>query len=111
MNNLLSMTIILLFLSAWITSMIGLDPIIGSFMIGIIIPRDSHLYILCIHTFENFVHMLLLPIYFALSGYIYILYNILSYSISKIINIKIIIIYLSIYLSNNKKVYKQISQV
>lgn len=68
MNNLLTLAVILLFLSGWIVSQVGIDPIVGSFIFGVIIPRPSRLYKVCTSTLDNFVVTLLLPLYFALSG-------------------------------------------
>jgi Kef-type K+ transport system membrane component KefB len=65
---LFSITIIFLFFSAWITSMFGVDSIIGSFIFGIIIPRNSKLFKLCLEKIEEIVMTLFLPLYFASSG-------------------------------------------
>lgn len=67
-NNLFSLTLALLFLSAWITYMIGLDGIIGSFAFGLIVPRHSGLHRNCTVWLEELVLTLFLPLYFASSG-------------------------------------------
>ena len=68
MINMLSITAVLLFLSSSLVAQFGIDPIVGSFIFGVIIPRHSRLYRMCIATLENFVVILLLPLYFAVSG-------------------------------------------
>jgi Kef-type K+ transport system membrane component KefB len=67
-NNLLTLSIILLFLSASIVAQLGIDPIVGSFLFGAVIPRHTHLHRCCVSTLENFVLVLLLPLFFAVSG-------------------------------------------
>lgn len=68
MNNLLTATIVMFLLSGWIVQQIGIDPIVGCFIFGVCVPRESALYKLCCTTLENFVIVILLPIYFAISG-------------------------------------------
>lgn len=69
MNNaLFCFTLILVFLSAWTTALLGLDSIFGAFIFGLIMPRDSHLFRECNEKIEEIVLTLTLPLYFALSG-------------------------------------------
>jgi Kef-type K+ transport system membrane component KefB len=65
---LFTVTIIFLFFSAWITSSFGVDSIIGSFIFGIIVPRNTKLFDNCIEKIEDIVITLFLPLYFAASG-------------------------------------------
>lgn len=68
MTNLYVGTIIVLFLCAWFTDLIGLDAIFGAFLFGIIMPRESQLFSTCLSTIEKFVITTMLPLYFAYSG-------------------------------------------
>jgi Kef-type K+ transport system membrane component KefB len=67
-SNLFALTLILVFLSAWTTTLLGLDPIFGSFIFGLIIPRESQLFHDCNEYIEDLVLTFMLPLYFALSG-------------------------------------------
>jgi len=53
MNSLFCFSLMLLFLSAWVTSMMGLDGIIGSFIFGVIVPRQSLLHGICVRWLEE----------------------------------------------------------
>jgi Kef-type K+ transport system membrane component KefB len=68
MIHLFSTTIVLTLFSAWFTSILGMDAIIGSFAFGVIVPRKSKLYSFCLHNIENFAATFFLPIYFVYSG-------------------------------------------
>jgi Kef-type K+ transport system membrane component KefB len=67
-NNLYSLIFILTLCSGWFVSQLGLDPIIGSFMFGIIVPRNTRLHASCLHKMHAFFLTMFLPIYFAYSG-------------------------------------------
>jgi len=67
-NHMFAMTLILVFLSSWTTSLLGLDAIFGSFLFGLIIPRESKLFHDCNEWIEEYVLTFTLPLYFALSG-------------------------------------------
>lgn len=67
-GNLFAGTVIVLFLCAWTTSLLGVHSIFGAFLFGLIIPRDSHLFHECNERIEDFVLTIMLPLYFALSG-------------------------------------------
>lgn len=67
-NNLFALTLILVFLSAWTTQLLGVHAIFGSFLFGLIVPRNSHLFKECNEKIEELVLTVTLPIYFALSG-------------------------------------------
>ena len=68
MNTLLTATIIGFLLAGWIVDQIGIDPIVGCFVFGVIVPRDSALYHHCVTSLESFVVIILLSLYFAISG-------------------------------------------
>jgi Kef-type K+ transport system membrane component KefB len=67
-NNLLTLVIVLMFLSAALVGQLGIDPIVGSFILGCAIPRNTKLFKVCEHTLENVVITLMLPLFFAISG-------------------------------------------
>jgi Kef-type K+ transport system membrane component KefB len=67
-SNLFTFTLLVLFMAAWTTSLIGLDVIFGAFIFGLAVPRDTQLFKDCNDHIEEFVLTLLLPLYFALSG-------------------------------------------
>lgn len=67
-NTLMSFLIICMYASAWVTSMFGIEAIIGSFMFGLIVPRSSRIFHVCTERLEVFVHVIMLPLYFAQSG-------------------------------------------
>ncbi|EJD50751.1 hypothetical protein AURDEDRAFT_99595 [Auricularia subglabra TFB-10046 SS5] len=63
-------TFVLLFMfaSAFFTDIIGVHPIFGGFLVGISVPRQANLNIHITEKLEDFVMLLMLPLYFALSG-------------------------------------------
>ncbi len=67
-NHLFAFTIIFCFLCAWITALLGVHAIFGSFLFGLIVPRGSHLFRECNEAIEELVLTVMLPIYFTLSG-------------------------------------------
>jgi Kef-type K+ transport system membrane component KefB len=56
------------FLTAFATEMIGVHAIFGAFVTGLIIPRKHDLKILLTEKIEDLVSVVLLPVYFTLSG-------------------------------------------
>lgn len=67
-NNLFALTICLVFLCAWTTSLLGVHTIFGSFLFGLVVPRGSHLFKECNERIEELVLTVTLPIYFTISG-------------------------------------------
>jgi Kef-type K+ transport system membrane component KefB len=67
-SNLFAFTILVVFICAWTTALLGLDVIFGAFIFGLIVPRDTLLFKDCNEHVEEFVLTITLPIYFALSG-------------------------------------------
>ena len=67
-GNLFALTVVLMFLCAWTTDLLGVDSIFGAFMFGLIVPRDAHIYHMCEDKLGEFVTTIFLPLYFALSG-------------------------------------------
>jgi Kef-type K+ transport system membrane component KefB len=68
MNNLLTLSLVLMLLSASLMAQLGVEPIVGSFALGVIMPRGSKIVEHCRVTLDNFVLVLFLPVYFAMSG-------------------------------------------
>lgn len=67
-SNLFALTLCLLFLLSWTTTLLGVHSIFGAFLFGLIIPRESHLFRECNEKIEELVLTLFLPLYFAASG-------------------------------------------
>ncbi|KAF8272079.1 cation/H+ exchanger [Lactarius quietus] len=64
----MTVTLILVLMSAFFTDIIGIHPIFGGFLAGLIIPKDNGFAISVVEKMEDFIGLLLLPQYFALSG-------------------------------------------
>lgn len=60
--------IVTVFASAFFTDIIGVHAIFGAFMVGVIVPRDNGYVIKITEKLEDIVHIILIPIYFALAG-------------------------------------------
>jgi Kef-type K+ transport system membrane component KefB len=63
-----ALTLILTLTSAWFTGIIGVHPIFGAFLVGLICPHDGGFAIKLTEKIEDLVSVLFLPLYFALSG-------------------------------------------
>ena len=50
------------------SELVGVHPIFGAFLFGLIVPRSSRLFKDCISHMETFIISFTLPLYFALSG-------------------------------------------
>ncbi|KAJ3374471.1 K(+)/H(+) antiporter [Allomyces arbusculus] len=61
-------TFILIFAAAMFTEVIGVHAIFGAFLVGVIIPHESGFAIALTEKVEDLVTIVLLPLYFALSG-------------------------------------------
>ncbi|KAJ1035953.1 hypothetical protein NDA13_000608 [Ustilago tritici] len=61
-------TLLLVLVSAWITDIIGVHAIFGSFLVGLMIPHQGGYAIALTEKMEDLVLVIFLPIYFALSG-------------------------------------------
>ncbi|KAI0268172.1 cation/H+ exchanger [Gloeopeniophorella convolvens] len=64
----MTVTLILILFSAFFTDIIGIHPIFGGFLAGLVIPKDNGFAISLVEKLEDFISLLLLPQYFALSG-------------------------------------------
>ncbi|KAF8214149.1 potassium:hydrogen antiporter [Mycena galopus ATCC 62051] len=64
----MTVTLIMILVSAFYTDIIGVHPIFGGFLAGLVIPHDNGFAISLVEKLEDLVSILFLPIYFALSG-------------------------------------------
>ncbi|KAI0408423.1 K+ homeostasis protein Kha1 [Xylaria palmicola] len=67
-QGMIAVTLLLVLTSAWFTSIIGVHAIFGAFLIGLICPHDGGFAIKVTEKIEDLITVLLLPLYFALSG-------------------------------------------
>ncbi|OTB02181.1 hypothetical protein M426DRAFT_322889 [Hypoxylon sp. CI-4A] len=67
-QGMIALTILLVLTSSWFTSIIGVHPIFGAFLVGLICPHDGGFAIHVTEKIEDLVTVLFLPLYFALSG-------------------------------------------
>ncbi|KAI1100102.1 K+/H+ antiporter 1 [Jackrogersella minutella] len=67
-QGMIAVTILLVLTSAWFTSIIGVHPIFGAFLVGLICPHEGGFAIHVTEKIEDLVTVLFLPLYFALSG-------------------------------------------
>ena len=67
-ENAVALTFILLFLSAGATELIGIHALFGAFLMGAIIPRHGGFARALAEKIEDVVVIVLLPVFFALSG-------------------------------------------
>ncbi|KDR83202.1 hypothetical protein GALMADRAFT_239040 [Galerina marginata CBS 339.88] len=64
----MTVTMLILFGSAFFTDVIGVHAIFGAFVAGIIVPREGGLAITMTEKLEDMVSIIFLPLYFTLSG-------------------------------------------
>ncbi|PWN47475.1 hypothetical protein IE53DRAFT_248687 [Violaceomyces palustris] len=64
----MTLTLLLVLVSAWITDIIGVHPIFGSFLVGLMVPHEGGFAVAMTEKIEDLVSVIFLPIYFALSG-------------------------------------------
>lgn len=65
---LFALLICCIFISAWITAFLGVHAIFGSFLVGMIMPRDGKFTLHMCEKIDDLVSNIFLPLYFALSG-------------------------------------------
>ena len=63
-----ALTTLMVLTSAFFTGIIGVHPIFGAFLIGLICPHDRGFAIKLTEKIENLITVFFLPLYFALSG-------------------------------------------
>ncbi|KAK0491525.1 Sodium/hydrogen exchanger family-domain-containing protein [Armillaria novae-zelandiae] len=64
----MTVTLLIVFISAFFTDIIGVHAIFGGFLAGLIIPHENGFAISLVEKLEDLVTILFLPLYFALSG-------------------------------------------
>ncbi|WPG97475.1 Hypothetical protein R9X50_00025100 [Acrodontium crateriforme] len=67
-QGIIALTLLLALSSAFFTGVIGVHPIFGAFMVGLICPHEGGFAIKVTEKVEDLVSTLFLPLYFALSG-------------------------------------------
>lgn len=67
-QSIVALTLLIALTSAFFTGVIGVHPIFGAFMAGLICPHEGGFAIKITEKIEDLVSTLFLPLYFALSG-------------------------------------------
>lgn len=67
-DSMMTLTILLVLVSAFYTEIIGVHPIFGAFLVGLIIPHENNYAVNLTEKIEDLVSVLFLPLYFASSG-------------------------------------------
>lgn len=67
-QSIVALTVLMALASAFFTGIIGVHPIFGGFLIGLICPHEGGFAIKVTEKIEDLVAVLFLPLYFALSG-------------------------------------------
>ncbi|KAG0260524.1 K(+)/H(+) antiporter [Mortierella polycephala] len=67
-QTMMAFTLAIVLISAFVTDIIGVHAIFGSFLVGLIIPNDTGFADGVTKRIEDLVSVIFLPIYFALSG-------------------------------------------
>ncbi|KAI8354088.1 Sodium/hydrogen exchanger family-domain-containing protein [Choanephora cucurbitarum] len=65
---LMAVTLMIVLLSAFVTSIIGIHAIFGGFLAGVIVPHERDLAVKITEKIEDLVNIIFLPLYFTLSG-------------------------------------------
>ncbi|QLG74780.1 hypothetical protein HG535_0H01060 [Zygotorulaspora mrakii] len=58
----------IMFISAYFTDIIGVHPIFGAFIAGLIVPRENNYVIKLAERMEDIPNIVLIPLYFAVAG-------------------------------------------
>ncbi|KAF9462008.1 potassium:hydrogen antiporter [Collybia nuda] len=66
--TMMTITLLVVFVSAFFTDIIGVHAIFGGFLAGLIIPHENGFAISLVEKLEDLVAILFIPIYFTLSG-------------------------------------------
>lgn len=67
-QGIISLIVLVTLAAAFFTGIIGVHPIFGAFMVGLILPREERFNIRVTEKLEDLIGALLLPLYFTLSG-------------------------------------------
>lgn len=60
--------LVMMFASSFFTDIIGVHPIFGAFIAGVIVPRENNYVIKLTSRIEDLVNIILIPIYFGMAG-------------------------------------------
>lgn len=60
--------LLMVFASSFFTDIIGVHPIFGAFIVGVIVPRENNYVIKLTSRIEDLVNIIFIPIYFGMSG-------------------------------------------
>ncbi|PVG00014.1 hypothetical protein CPB86DRAFT_730345 [Serendipita vermifera] len=61
-------TLLIVFISAFMTDILGVHAIFGGFIAGLIVPHDNGFAIAMVEKMEDLITLLFIPLYFTLSG-------------------------------------------
>ncbi|KAK0743370.1 Sodium/hydrogen exchanger family-domain-containing protein [Schizothecium vesticola] len=67
-QGMVALTLLMVLASAFFTGIIGVHPIFGAFLVGLICPHEGGFAIKLTEKIEDLISVLFLPLYFALSG-------------------------------------------
>lgn len=67
-QSVVALTVLMVFASAFFTGIIGVHPIFGAFLMGLVCPHEGGFAIKLTEKIEDLVTVFFLPLYFALSG-------------------------------------------
>lgn len=67
-QGMVTLILLLTLLSSWFTGIIGVHPIFGGFLVGLICPHDRGFTVKLTEKIEDLVTVVFLPLYFTLSG-------------------------------------------
>ncbi|KAF9289858.1 K(+)/H(+) antiporter [Mortierella alpina] len=67
-QTMMAFTMVVVLISAFVTDVIGIHAIFGSFLVGLIIPTESGFAVGVTKRIEDLITVVFLPLYFALSG-------------------------------------------
>ncbi|TVY50456.1 K(+)/H(+) antiporter 1 [Lachnellula cervina] len=67
-QGMVALTLLIALTSSWFTGIIGIHPIFGAFLAGLICPHEGGFAIKLTEKIEDLVSVIFLPLYFALSG-------------------------------------------
>lgn len=64
----ITVTLLLVLLSAWVTDILGVHAIFGAFLVGLMVPHEGGFAVAMTEKIEDLVTVVFLPLYFTLSG-------------------------------------------
>jgi Kef-type K+ transport system membrane component KefB/nucleotide-binding universal stress UspA family protein len=67
-QNLVALVLLLVIVSSWVTERIGIHVLFGAFLFGVVLPKDGGFARALAEKLEDVVVVILLPLFFAVSG-------------------------------------------